>query len=300
MTWNLPIERPNALRSCAYCERLVEHPLGARHAARGADQPLALELPHDVVEALADLAEHGVRRHAHVLEGQQRGVGRVHAELLQALLADHARQVHVDQEEREAVVARVGVGLGHEHDVVGAVAVGDVGLRPVDHILVAVAHSVRLDAGDVGAGVRLGDAEAGDLLALDRGHEVALLLLLGAEQRGSAASPCRCGPRCPCRARRSCACDHLLGEHEVAEVVAALPAVLLGIGQAEEAELAHAAEDGVRERRLLPLLRVRRELLDHERVDRLAQRFVLIVEDEVLAARPVVGLQHIGLGGGHI
>ena len=28
--------------------------------------------------------------------------------------------------------------------------------------------------------------------------------------------------------------------------------------------------------------------------------FVVIVEDEVLAARPVVGLQHIGLGGGHI
>src|SRR3954469_18549758 len=36
---------------------LLEAALGARDAARGADQPLALELPHDVVEALADLAE---------------------------------------------------------------------------------------------------------------------------------------------------------------------------------------------------------------------------------------------------
>src|SRR3954453_14963576 len=35
-------------------QRLVEHPLRPRHATRGADQPLALELPHDVVEALAD------------------------------------------------------------------------------------------------------------------------------------------------------------------------------------------------------------------------------------------------------
>ena len=36
--------------------------------------------------------------------------------------------------------------------------------------------------GHVGAGVGLGDAEARDLLALDRGHQVLLLLLLGAEQ----------------------------------------------------------------------------------------------------------------------
>ena len=54
------------------------------------------------------------------------------------------------------------------------------------------------------------------------------------------------------------------------------------------------AEDRVGERRLLPLLRVRRELLDHERVDRLAQLLVVVVEDEVPAARPVVGLEHVG------
>ena len=123
-----------------------------------------------------------VVRDAHVLEGEQRGVGGVHAELLELLLADHAGRVHVDEEEREAVVAGVRVGLRDEHDEVGAVAVGDVGLRAVDDVLVAVAHGARLDAGDVGAGVGLGDAEAEDLLALDRGHEVLLLLLLGAEQ----------------------------------------------------------------------------------------------------------------------
>ena len=71
-------------------ERAVEAALGAGHAARGADQPLALELPHDVVEALALLAEQRVLGHAHVLEGEQRGVGGVHAELLELLLADHA------------------------------------------------------------------------------------------------------------------------------------------------------------------------------------------------------------------
>ena len=65
-------------------ERLLEAPLGAGDAARRADQPLALELPHDVVEALALLAQDRVGRHAHVLERQQRRVGGVHAELLAA------------------------------------------------------------------------------------------------------------------------------------------------------------------------------------------------------------------------
>src|SRR4051794_14483099 len=59
---------PERLALLRVLERLLEHPLGAGDAARGADQALALELPHDVVEALAELAEHGVRRYAHVLE----------------------------------------------------------------------------------------------------------------------------------------------------------------------------------------------------------------------------------------
>src|SRR3954447_20938946 len=41
--------------------RAVEAALGARHAAGGADQALALELPHDVVEALALLAQQRFR-----------------------------------------------------------------------------------------------------------------------------------------------------------------------------------------------------------------------------------------------
>ena len=56
----------------------------------------------------------------------------------------------------------------------------------------------------------------------------------------------------------------LLGEHERRVVVAALAAVVLGLVEAEEAELAHAPEDRVGEGRLLPLLGVGRELLDRE------------------------------------
>ncbi len=84
ITWKWPIALPNASRSLRVCERAVEAALGAGDAAGGADHALALELPHDVVEALAVLAEQRRGGHAHVLEGEQRGVGGVHAELLRA------------------------------------------------------------------------------------------------------------------------------------------------------------------------------------------------------------------------
>ena len=154
----------------------------------------------------------------------------------------------------------------------------------------------RLDPGHVGAGVGLGDAQAGDLLALDRRHQVVLLLLLGAEQVDRRGRHVRVDRDAHAEAA-AVGVRHLLGEHERAVVVAALAAVLLGVGEAEEAELAHALEDPVRERGLLPLLRVRAQLLDDEVVDRLAELVVLVGEDEVLARAGVVGLQDIG--GGH-
>jgi hypothetical protein len=65
------------------------------------------------------------------------------------------------------------------------------------------------------------------------------------------------------------------------------------LSRPEEAELAHPVEDRVGERRLLPLLGVRRELLLGEGPDRLAQLLVLVGEDEVLAPRAVVRLEDL-------
>ena len=104
----------------------------------------------------------------------------------------------VDDEEADPVVAGVRIRLRDQHDVVRPQAVGDEGLGAVDHPLVAVALGGGADPGDVGAGARLGDPEGADQLALDGGDQVTLLLLLGARAGGSAASPCRCGPRSPC------------------------------------------------------------------------------------------------------
>jgi hypothetical protein len=94
--------------------------------------------------------------------------------------------------------------------------------------------------------------------------------------------------------------DDLLGEHERGEVVAALAAVFLRLVEAEEAQLAHAGEHPVGEGRLLPLVLVGGEFLDHEVADGLPQLLVLVGEDEVTALGGEVRLQGLGGGRAHV
>ena len=81
---------------------------------------------------------------------------------------EHAGQRRVDDEQRDAAVAGVGIGLHDEREEVRACSVRDEHLAAVDAPDVAVADAPRPDRGDVGAGVGLGDRDRPDLLARDR------------------------------------------------------------------------------------------------------------------------------------
>ena len=129
-------------------------------------------------------------------------------------------------------------------------------------------------------------------VAGDRRRRPLLLLLLGAERQDRRHRHVGLDGD-PHREAAAVRVRHLLGEHEARVVVAALAAVRLGLVEPEEPELAHPLEHPVRERRLLPLLGVGLELLDHEPADRLAQLLVLVGEDEVLAAGGEVGLEDV-------
>ena len=184
------------------------------------------------------------------------------------------------------------------HVEVGAHAVRDERLGAVYDVLSVFSARERPQARHVGPGRRLGDRQRPDLLALEPWDDPAPLLLLGPELEnrrhrdpGVAADPGRHAARPAAR--------HLLGEDGAVHGVSALAAVLLRVGETQEAELAHALEDPVRERLALPLLGVGLELLLDERADRLAQAVVLLGEDEVLLLRLEVGLQDL-LGGGHV
>ena len=113
---------------------------------------------------------------------------------------------------------RVGLHRG-DHEV-GVDAVGDEGLRAVDHVVVAVADGRGGHAGQVGADAGLGHGDGGDQLARADAREPALLLLVGARVRGSTAGRRRCGARCPWPAALTPASLDLLGDDlVVAEVV---------------------------------------------------------------------------------
>ena len=166
-------------------------------------------------------------------------------------------------------------GARDQQDEVAAHPVGDVELAAVDPPVAVDPLGSRPDVGDVAPRVGLGDAERRDLLATDGGHEVALLLLLGPPLEDGRRG--HLGVHADRHADAAgAAARHLLGEDDRAEVVAALTSVLLRVAQPEQAELAHAREDAVREALgRLPFIRVGAQLPGDEVAHRLAERVVL-------------------------
>ena len=89
--------------------------------------------------------------------------------------------LHVHQEVGEALVlGGVGVGAGDEHAPLGVLGEGGPDLLAGDDPFVAVLDRARLQRGEVGARLRLGEALAPDLLAGEDRLQVALLLRVGA------------------------------------------------------------------------------------------------------------------------
>ncbi len=162
---------------------------------------------------------------------------------------------------------------------VGADAVGDEGLGAVDDVAAVDPLGEGRDAGDVGAGAGLGDAQGADLLAGDPRHQPALLLLLGAEVEDRRHRDRGVGVEAGGDPARAARVRQLLDPDRVVQVRAALAAVLLGELQAEEAELGAALVEVAGEFPcLLPLVDVGSDLLGDEAVDRLAQLLVLLAE----------------------
>ena len=162
---------------------------------------------------------------------------------------------------------------------VGADAVGDEGLRAVDDVAAVDLLGEGGDAGDVGAGTRLGDPQGADLLAGDPGNQPALLLLLGAEVEDRRHRDRGVGVEPRGDAARAAAAGQLLDPDRVVQMGAALAAQLLGELQPEEAELRAARVQLTGEfPRVLPLGDVGRDLLGDEAADRLAQLLVLLAE----------------------
>ncbi len=115
----------------------------------GADRTaLVTQDLHGHTPALVLRSEKGVGRHGHVVEEDFAELG-VAGHLVQRPNVDAGKR-HVEQEERDALVAReVGVSSGHEDAELGELSVGRPDLLTVDQIAIAVPLGSGLQAGEV-------------------------------------------------------------------------------------------------------------------------------------------------------
>ena len=159
-----------------------------------------------------------------------------------------------------------GIGLREDERVVGDGRVRDPVLLAVEDVAVALAARGRPHRGDVGARGRLGQAEAGELLAAGLRHEVALLLLLRAvAQQRERVQPDVDRDQRP--EGRLAALDLLAGER-LGDEVEPGAAVLLGDDDPEQAQLGHALDHRHVELVVDVVLdRVRQHALVHELPD---------------------------------
>src|SRR5215203_652771 len=238
---------------------LVERPLGEADSHRRHADPAPVERLQELLEALPARPHDVVLRHAAVLERKRPRVGRVPAHLPVWLADLIARRAVRNEQVRDLVVARPRRDR-HEAGDFGA-AVGDELLRPVDHPLVAACAPLCIELGPrprvAGVGARLGlrQAEGAEPLArAEPRHPLGLLVARSERVHGPGTERrmrrdrdrhARVDPR------------QLLDRDRVAEGVRAASAVLLGVWDAHQAELAQLADDRVRE----ALLAV--ELLGH-------------------------------------
>ena len=248
-------------------ERRVER--RARHAdrlRRDADAP-RLEIRERDPVALAFAPEQIRGGHPAVLEDDLRGVGGALAELLLDARDDVARRRGLDEERRDALLARVLVG-DREHDGdVGVLAGRDELLDAVQHEVRALALGARRDRRGVGSHVRLGEAEAAELVAARERHEEALLLHVGAERVDRAADDRVLDA--DDRRDGTVARGDLLERDRQRQVVEPGAAPALRHDDAQHAQLAERRELRARKMMLaIPARGVRRESLLRERANR--------------------------------
>jgi hypothetical protein len=141
---------------------------------------------------------------------------------------------------------------------------GDPGLVAVDLVDVALAHRARLQRGEIGAGIRLGEHRRRQHFAGGDLRQPFALLLLGAAAENQLGRDLGAGAE---RADADIAARQLLGDDAHRFLAEPHAAVILGDGEAEHAELGHLRDDIERDVLVaqMPFLRMRHDL-DRRRI----------------------------------
>ena len=262
---------------------------GARRAERaGRDvDPPAVEAPHRDLEALALRADAVVDRHAAVLEDHHRGRLRVPAELLLLRAEAQPGRAPLDHDAADAARA-LAAGAHHAGVDVGRAGARDERLAAVQHVVDRPARAARVARlGRVRAGARLGQAVAGEAL---HGHQIgqpARALLVRRRRRRSSRRPCcgsRCRPRSRCSRRRA---PRRRSRHRGATARRRRRPRARRCRRSRARPPRAASSTGNRQL-LVPLGRMRRQLLGGERARHVLERALLLAQLEVHARSPLL------------
>src|SRR5690606_19856902 len=263
-------------------QRPVDRRPGRRRGAQRDHHPLPGQLLHQVDEALALAAEQVRCRHPHLVEEELGRVLCLEPQLLQSPALREPRGALLDHDQARALRALVGIGLDDDDDEVAVVAVGDVGLGAIEHVVVAIAPRRGADRLQVAARARLGHRDRADALATSHRRQPAPLLLVVRIAQEIVGDDFRvqreAGPGRP-RA------GELLDQDRAVATIDPGATELLGHGHAEQPRRARRQPGGaVDVALLLPAVVVGQDLALEELAHRVAELFVVAVEKRTLGA----------------
>jgi hypothetical protein len=200
------------------------------------------------------------------------------ADLVQVAATLEAGHAPLDDQQADALVARVRIGPGHHDDQVAELAIGDEGLLAVEDVASAVADGGGADSLQVAAGTRLAHRDGRDELTRAVPGEPAVALLGRAQTEQVLAVDVVVHGEPGSRGARP---GQFLVEDQVVPVVRVSPAAMLLVDvDAEQAGPAGGQPDVPGDHAVpLPLLVVRGDLPADERAHHVPERFVLGGED---------------------
>ena len=261
-------------------DRPVQRRLGRSHPCDRDLKPLPAQLLHEKDEALPLLAKPRLARQFDILEEQLRSILGVHAELLEIAAFRKSPKAAIHEEQRDAFRAERRVGLRNDNNEIGVLAVGDEGLRTVQHIAVAAPQRRRAHALEIGPSARLRHGDGADNLAPRHARQVAAALLLGAVGDDVGSDDVRM--QAEARPRGSGA-RKLLHDDGRMQPVSTAAAIFVRDRRTKKPGLARRQPNGARHCvLLLPLRVMRRDLALDEAADLIAVKLVLLREKRSL------------------
>ena len=212
------------------------------HAQRRDVQPPAVQHGHGDLHAFAFFAQPVGDRHARILEDHVADIRALLAHLLLGLADGDARRVALHDERRQPLrPRRVRIRPRHHGEDRRLVGIGDVALRSVEHVVVAIAHGFRLCRSRIRSCIRLGQCKARNRFARRQLRQPVALLVVRAEHHDALAADADIGAEGrPKRRRRA---PHLEDHQRLFLHGEPKPAIFFRDRQPEETEIAHLLHD---------------------------------------------------------